>query len=75
MVSYRITARLQKPEENDLNIHRRENLKSGIKKFLAFMEPKGSLSCSQQLAISLHPEADESSTHPPLLFLHIVSYL
>jgi len=32
------------------------------------MKPKGSLSCSQQPAIVLHPQPDESSPQPPTLF-------
>jgi hypothetical protein len=31
------------------------------------MEPEGSLSCSQELATGLDPEADESSPYPFLL--------
>jgi hypothetical protein len=33
-----------------------------------FMEPKGSLPCSQQPAIGPHPELDASSSHLPTLF-------
>jgi len=33
------------------------------------MEPKDSLSCSQQPATGLHPKPDESTSHPHTLFL------
>jgi hypothetical protein len=33
------------------------------------MEPEGLLSCSQEPAIDPYPEPDESSSHPPILFL------
>jgi hypothetical protein len=33
------------------------------------MEPEGSLPCSQKPTIGPHPEPDESSPHPHVLFL------
>jgi len=38
------------------------------KKFAHFMEPEGSLPCSQQPATGPFPEQDESSPHPPTEF-------
>jgi len=34
-----------------------------------FMEPEVSLQCSQQLITGPYPEPDESSSHPPNIFL------
>lgn len=39
-------------------------LTQAARKFPAFMEPKGSLLCSQQPVISPYPEPDESNIHP-----------
>jgi hypothetical protein len=33
-----------------------------------FMEPEGSLPCSQGPVTCPHPEPDESSSHPPIQF-------
>jgi hypothetical protein len=40
-----------------------------LKKLPAFIEPEGSLPCLQEPATSPYPEPDESSPHPPFLFL------
>jgi hypothetical protein len=36
-----------------------------VKKSLSFMEPEGSLSCSQETATGPYTERDESNVHPP----------
>jgi hypothetical protein len=33
------------------------------------MEPEDSLPCSQELAIFMYPEPDESSPRPPIIFI------
>jgi hypothetical protein len=40
-----------------------------INKFQCFMEPEGSLVCSQESSTGSHPEPDEFSPHHPTLFL------
>jgi hypothetical protein len=35
-----------------------------------FMEPEGSVLCSQELAIAPYPEPDESDPYHPILFLY-----
>jgi hypothetical protein len=40
-----------------------------VKKFLACMEPEGSLSCSQQPVNGSYPQLDASSPHLPTMFL------
>jgi hypothetical protein len=39
------------------------NSHSASQEILRFMETKGSLPCSQELATGLHPEPDESNPH------------
>jgi len=39
-----------------------------VKKFPAFMEPEGSLLCSKEPTVGLHPEPDASNSHLPILF-------
>jgi len=41
-----------------------------VKNPLHFMEPEGSLPCSQKLAIYSYPESGQSSnSHPPILII------
>lgn len=46
-----------------------------LNKLLIFMEPRGSLHYSQQLASGLYPSPDKSNVHPLTLFPYAHFYI
>jgi hypothetical protein len=48
---------------------RRQQLLSHSRNSQQYMQPEGSITCSQEPATSVYPESHESSPHPSILFI------